>query len=118
MVRWHADPEIFGEIQYDPEKIEHRLRELAYLNKGLTLTFTNLRDPFDEADLELEHGVERDKKNPRTKIFCYPRGLVQYVEHLNETKDALHKAIYFSGERDTTMIEVALQYSLGYSQDM
>lgn len=113
-VRWNADPEIFGSVQYDPEIIERRLRELGYLNKGLTLTFTNERDPFDEEELEMEHGVERDKMNPRMKIFLYPKGLVEYVEHLNETKDALHKPIYFYGERDTNILEVALQYNLGY----
>lgn len=113
-VRWHSDPEIFGDIVYDPEKIERRLRELGYLNKGLTLTFTNLRDPFDEADLESEHGVVRDPKEPRTKIFHYPKGLIEYVEHLNETKDVLHKPMYFSGERDSAMLEISLQYNLGY----
>ncbi|MCS6776666.1 MAG: DNA topoisomerase subunit B, partial [Chloroherpetonaceae bacterium] len=113
-VRWHADPEIFGNIEYEPERIERRLRELAYLNKGLTLTFTNLRDPLDEAELEVEHGVVRDKNEPRTKIFRYPKGLIEYVEHLNETRDVLHRPVYFGGERDRVLIEIAFQYNLGY----
>src|SRR5581483_9813021 len=118
LVRWHADPLIFGEHQYNAEKIEHRLRELAYLNKELTLTFTNERDPEDDIDIESAEGSEatiaQAPAKPRTKVFHYPKGLVEYVEHLNETKDSLHKPIYFGGVRDTTIVEIAMQYNLSY----
>lgn len=105
LVRWHADPEIFGEeTNYDPERIERRLRELAYLNKELTLTFTNERDPasFNE------------EGKPVCNVYHYVKGIVEYVEHLNSTKTAVHKPIYFGGVRDTTIAEVALQYNDGY----
>lgn len=108
VVRWHADPEIFGKHQYDAERIERRLRELAYLNPNLTLTFTNERDlPSEE--------IEPNKLPlPQTKVFHYPKGLAEYVQHLNETKEPLHKPIYFNGIRDTIIVEVALQYNMGY----
>lgn len=110
LVHWHADPQIFGEHQYDAERIERRLRELAYLNKTVTLTFTNERDlePVDEMEGTLDIPV------PKTKVYHYPKGLSEYVEHLNETKDVLHKPLFFGGERETTIVEVALQYNLGY----
>src|SRR5579871_415162 len=57
LVRWHADHEIFGDHRYDAERIERRLRELAYLNKEITLTFTNERDP-EPVEAEVEVGAE------------------------------------------------------------
>ncbi len=105
LVHWHADPEIFGEHQYDPERIERRLRELAYLNKELTLTFRNERD----SDAFGEDG------KPVTHTYHYTKGIIEYVEHINSTKSAVHKPIYFGGVRDTTIAEVALQYNDGYA---
>jgi DNA gyrase subunit B len=103
LVRWKADPKIFGDLEYDPDDITRRLRELAYLNKDVILTFTNERD--------VEEG-----QTPATETFHYKRGLAEFVEHLNESKDPLHKAVYFGGARDDVMVEVALQYNLGYQE--
>ena len=132
MVHWHADPEIFGEHQYDAEKIERRLRELAYLNKDITLTFTNDRDPeptletIDEVSAEVgADGVEipAAEARPKTRVYHYPKGLIEYVDHLNETKDAVHKPIYCGGVRESankteTIVEIALQYNLGYQENI
>ncbi|HZT40821.1 MAG TPA: DNA topoisomerase subunit B [Chthonomonadaceae bacterium] len=117
LVRWHADPLIFGNLQYDPERIERRLRELAYLNKEVTLTFTNERD-LEPVEIEGAEGEEpkTEPGKPVTKVFHYAKGLAEYVEHLNETKDPLHKPIYFGGVRDKTIAEIALQYNLGYQE--
>ncbi len=126
LVRWHADPNIFTTISPDAEKIERRLRELAYLNKNVTLTFRNERDlPTELLTVSDEEGgafADPASKEPVTKVFHYPKGLVEYVEHLNETKDALHKPIYFSGVREVpgnalpVSAELALQYNLGYQE--
>ncbi len=126
LVRWHADPQIFGDLQYDGEKIERRLRELAYLNKEITLTFTNLRDL--EAPVAIETALDEETAVagiavPVTKTYHYPRGIVDYVEHLNETKDALHKPIYIQGIRESadksdTYCELAIQYNLGYQETL
>lgn len=104
LVHWHGDPTIFDIVHYDPERIERRLKELGYLNKDLTLTFRNERD----ADWYDEEG------NPVTRVFHYTKGIVEYVEHINETKTAIHKPIYFGGVRDTTIAEVAFQYNDSY----
>ncbi len=99
LVRWKPDTMIFGDIEYDPEDITRRMRELAYLNKEVTLTFKNERD--EDAEFE---------------TFHYSRGLAEFVEHLNVTKEPLHKAVYFGGARDDIIVEVALQYNLQYSE--
>jgi len=98
LVRWKADPQIFGAIEYDPERITRRLRELAYLNKDVTLTFLNERDG---APME---------------TFYFEKGLAAFVEHLNENKDPLHPAITFGGVRDDIVIDVAIQYNTGYQE--
>ncbi len=96
MVRWMPDLEIFPSREYDPERITRRMRELGYLNKDVALTFINERD-----------GAE-------TEVFHYKRGLAEFVEHLNENKDPLHKSVYFGGARDDIIVEGALQYNLGF----
>ena len=121
LVRWHADPIIFGDCQYDPEIMERRLRELAYLNKNLTLTFTNERDlETPEASAVTAEGepAETPAPQPVRRVYHYPKGLVDYVEHLNETKDAVHKPIFIDGKRDTTIVEIALQYNLSYYETL
>ena len=117
LVRWHADPQIFGDHTSDAERIERRLRELAYLNKEITLTFTNERD-LEPVEIEGADAEETPKApaKPVMKVFHYPKGLAEYVEHINETKDPLHKPVYFGGIRDTTIVEIALQYNLGYQE--
>src|SRR5579862_6484416 len=77
LVRWKSDYEIFGEIHHDPDSITRRLRELAYLNKEVTLTFTNERD-VNEPD------EEGNPQGVRTETFHYRRGMAEIVEHLNE----------------------------------
>ncbi len=121
MVRWHADPEIFTDYQYEAEIIERRLRELAYLNKEVTLTFTNERDLEEQDPTELAEGAAPTKPKPVYKVFHYPKGIIDYVEHLNETKDPLHKPIYFAGVKEDvgkTFVEVAIQFNLGYNENM
>ncbi len=120
-VHWHADPQIFSDTQYEPEIIERRLRELAYLNKELTLTFTNERD-LPEPDPTLVASSETPVLPlPEKKIFHYPRGIVDYVEHLNQTQDPIHKPIYFAGVKEEvskTFVEVAIQFNMGYQENM
>ena len=125
LVHWHADPIIFDDNQYDAEVIERRLRELAYLNKEVTLTFTNMRDLVVPETLEgvgtNEEGADptvAPEPQPQRKVYRYPKGLIEYVEHLNETKDPLHKPIFFGGIRDTTIVEIAIQYNLGYHETL
>ncbi len=98
-VTFLPDSEIFGEIELNYEVIGARLRELAFLNKGLRITLED----------------ERQQKPP--KVFQYEGGIVSFVEHLNRAKKTFDaKPIYIYGEKDGAIIECAMQYNDGYSE--
>lgn len=98
MTRWHADPAVLTETEYDLHIIKTRLKELAYLNPTVTFEFVN------EPDVE------------QSETFHYTRGIQQLVEDLNEGKDPIHKVIYFKRAKETYEMEVAIQYHDGYNQ--
>lgn len=101
-IRFHADPEIFETTVYEYDVLEKRLREQAFLNAGLKIT---LRDERDDEPVE--------------EVMHYEGGIRQFVEHLNRTKTPLHdQVIYMEGSRDTSMAEVAMQYTDSYSELM
>ena len=101
-IRFHADPEIFETTVYEYDVLEKRLREQAFLNAGLKIT---LRDERDDEPVE--------------EVMHYEGGIRQFVEHLNRTKTPLHEnVIYMEGSRDTSMAEVAMQYTDSYSELM
>ena len=97
------DPEIFQETTvFDFDKLANRVRELAFLNKGLKLTITDFRP-----------------EEPLTKSFCYEGGIKSYVEHLNKSKQVLfEEPIYVEGEQDGIQVEVAMQYTTGYHTNL
>ena len=97
------DPEIFQETTvFDFDKLVNRVRELAFLNKGLKLTITDFRP-----------------EEPLTKSFCYEGGIKSYVEHLNKSKQVLfEEPIYVEGEQDGIQVEVAMQYTTGYHTNL
>ncbi|NLY79583.1 MAG: DNA topoisomerase (ATP-hydrolyzing) subunit B [Lysinibacillus sp.] len=100
--RFKADPEIFKETtEYDYETLASRIRELAYLNRGITLVLTD------------ERGEE-----VRSDTYHYEGGIREYVEHLNESKEPIHDTIEIMGEKDGISVEIALQYNSGYSTDI
>lgn len=97
------DPEIFQETTvFDFDKLANRVRELAFLNKGLKLTITDYRP-----------------EEPVRKSFCYEGGIKSYVEHLNKSKQVLfEEPIYVEGEQDGIQVEVAMQYTSGYHTNL
>ena len=99
-VYFKADPTIFPVIHYDMGTIATRLRELAFLNKGLSIRLTDERsDP------------------PKEEKFKYDGGIKEFVERMNEGKEVLHRdVIYVEREQDGVTVEVALQYNTGYSE--
>jgi DNA gyrase subunit B len=97
------DAEIFETIEYSEHTLEKRLRELAFLNRGLRIT---LRDERVE--------VEGDK--PKEKTYYFEGGIVSFVEWLNENKEALTPVISTNGERDGNVVECALQWTDGYNE--
>ncbi len=97
-VTFKPDPEIFEMTEFSYDVLSQRLRELAFLNRGLKITITD----------------ERADKNQE---FLYKGGIMSFVEHLNKNKTALHpKPVYISGEKDGIVAEVALQYNDGYAE--
>lgn len=98
-VHFKADAEVFETTEYNDDTITYRLRELAFLNKGITINFLN-------------------HKNKNQKNFYYEGGIISFVEHLNKNKNVLHKTpIYCEEEGEEFQLEVALQYTDGYTEN-
>ena len=98
-VRFMPDKEIFGNISFSYTTICERMQECAFLLKGLTVEVID----------------EEDKKQDK---FHYENGLEAFVNYLNEDKDTLHKVVHFTGEKDKIEVEVALQYTDTYSENI
>jgi len=99
-ITFKPDPEIFHEIEFDPEILSHRLRDLAYLNKQVVIEF-------------------RDVAGQREERFHFEGGICEFVRHINKNKNILHETpIYFSGEREDIHVEVALQYTDSYTENI
>lgn len=102
-VTFKPDPEIFDTDIYDYHTLMVRTRELAFLNKGLSLT---LRD-------------DRDEEDTTGETFHYEGGISEYVKYLNENKTPIqNEIIHLEGEQDGIIFEVALQYNTGYSESI
>jgi DNA gyrase subunit B len=103
VVRFQADSSIFTETTvYSFDVLSNRLRELAFLNKGVRIVLTDER-----------------LTTPRTAEFKFDGGLKQFVEYLNKNKTVLHKEpIYFLGTRDDVEVEVGLQYNDGFNETL
>ncbi len=103
IVRFQADPTIFTETTvYSFDVLSNRLRELAFLNKGVRIIL-----------------IDERLSTPRAVEFKFDGGLKEFVEHLNKNKTVLHKEpVYFHGTRDDVEIEVGLQYNDGFNESL
>ncbi|MCT4594651.1 MAG: DNA topoisomerase (ATP-hydrolyzing) subunit B [Anaeromicrobium sp.] len=96
------DPQIFDETVFDFSILEHRFREMAFLNKGIKIV---LRDEREEEPVEL--------------TFHYEGGIKEFVKHLNRNKTPIQKNIvYFEGQKDTSSAEIAFQYTDRYTENI
>ena len=93
------DPEVFETLEFSWNTLEKRLRELAFLNRGLQIMLID------------ERGDER-----KEKLYLYEGGIVSFVEWLNDNKDALTVIISTNGERDDVVVECAMQWTDGYNE--
>lgn len=101
-VHFVPDAEIFDETVYDYDTLRHRLRELSFLNRGITIILT------DERPEEV-----------RQETFYFEGGISSFVEHLNRNKEVINpEPVYFNGTKDTTVVEIALQYNTSYSENI
>ena len=99
---FRPDPDIFPDIEFRFDILAHRLRELAYLNAGLKITLS-------------------DQRNDRSEEYFFEKGLVAFVEHLNDSKEVLHKKVIHFRKTDpenNLECEIALQYTTGYTENV
>ena len=97
-IRFKPDPSIFGDQEFDFELLVNRLRELAFLNKGLLIRI-------------------KDERTHEEREFKYDGGIVSFVKYLNRNSKPLHpEVIYFERRRDDLQVEVAMQYVEGYTE--
>ncbi len=96
------DPLIFEEIEFDYETLLNRFRELAFLNKGLTIRL-----------------IDKRKEEPVVKELHYEGGIISFVEHLNRNKEVIHQPpIYFESLKDGNHVEIAMQYNDTYNENI
>ena len=101
-IHFVPDPAIFTETTvYDFKVLKKRLRELAFLNKGLRISLKDEREGKEQEEVYLQNG-----------------GIIDFVQALNEGKDAMNQVIYFEGERDGVQVEIAMQYTDTYTENI
>lgn len=101
-VTFMADPDIFEDTNYEYDTLLARLREQAFLNKGIRITFTDLRE---------EEAIVNTMK--------YDGGIIEYVNYINQSKTPLHSdVIYVEYEKDSTYVEIAMQYTDSYTENI
>ena len=98
-VTFLADNQIFKKVKYNFDTLANRLRDLAFLNKGLKI-------------------ILRDEREEKEEVFHYKGGLVEFVRYLDQTRVALHKPIYFEDERDGVKVEIAFEYNDSFSDNI
>ncbi|PIQ84813.1 MAG: DNA topoisomerase (ATP-hydrolyzing) subunit B [Candidatus Omnitrophica bacterium CG11_big_fil_rev_8_21_14_0_20_63_9] len=99
-ITFKADKEIFkAGIVYNYDTLATRMRELAFLNKGLIVKL-------------------KDERSEKETSFQFNGGIKEFVEHLNKSKTALHGAVYFEDAKDNVSVEIALQYNDGYAEHL
>src|SRR6476660_7629866 len=99
-ITFHPDPTIFEDHKYGYDILAQRLRELAFLNKGLKITLT-------------------DERSDKAAEFRFSGGIAEFVKHLNKGKQVLHDSpVYMEGKKDTVEIEIALQYNDSYTENI
>jgi DNA gyrase subunit B len=94
------DPEIFKVTEFRFDILTERMRELAYLNKTITINIKDERNGGEEVS------------------FHFKGGLIEFVKYLDASRQALHKTVYIEGEKDNTPVEIAFQYTDGYSENI
>ncbi|MDY0317352.1 MAG: DNA topoisomerase (ATP-hydrolyzing) subunit B [Candidatus Izemoplasmatales bacterium] len=104
IVTFLADPKIFNEShEYEFETLRTRIQQLAFLNKGIRFSISDLRD-----EMKIIH-----------KDYCYQGGVSEYVSFLNQDKKAIHPQVaYFEGEQENIIVEIAMQYNDGYASNI
>ncbi len=99
LVTFIPDTTVFKSITFRFDTLAERMRELAYLNKNITIKI-------------------RDERENEENIFHFKGGLVEFVKYLDSSREGLHKPIYIEGEKDNTPVEIAFQYNTGFAENI
>ncbi|WP_278313967.1 DNA topoisomerase (ATP-hydrolyzing) subunit B [Lolliginicoccus levis] len=132
VVTFWADPGIFETTEYNFETVSRRLQEMAFLNKGLTISLADERvtdaEVVDEVVSDTAEPVrhhEDDASKPavehkvKKRVYHYPGGLEDFVKHLNRTKQPMHNSVVgFSAQGSGHELEIAMQWNNGYSESV
>ena len=102
LVKFLADDTIFESLNYEYEVLEKRLREIAFLTKGLKITLEDKRDP----------------ENVKKAEFCYEGGLISFVEFLNKNKEKIHPTPIYIEKTGEVPVEIAIQYTTAYNENI
>ena len=94
-----ADEEIFTKVEYNFDSLANRLRELAFLNKGLRI-------------------ILKDERDGNSEEFLFKGGLVEFIKYLDQSRTGLHKPIYINSEREGVEVEIAFEYNDSYSDNI
>lgn len=101
-IRFWPDPDIFEDVNFVYDTLRVRLREMAFLNRGISITLEDKRE-----------------EKPQKHVYCYEGGIKSFVQYLNKNKNPLfEEPVYFSAEKGTSMVEVAMQYNEGYAENI
>ncbi len=98
-IQFYPDKDIFSTIDFDFAVLKKRLQEIAFLNPNVKI-------------------ILKDDRNGKEETFHYEGGLVEFVSHINKSKPAIHKPIYFKKQVDSNTVEVAIQYTDGYNENI
>ncbi len=117
-VSFKPDGTIFDDLIYDYNTLRVRLRETAFLTKGLKISITDLRKPVqEEGESDEEFKERKENWEPKSESFHYEGGIKEFVQYLNKHKNALYNSvIYCEGEKDGIYVEVALQHNNSYNE--
>jgi len=127
-VTFWADEQIFETTEYNLETISRRLQEMAFLNKGLTIVLRDERPKAMEMDEAAADGAlfaeppaprAGRPRQPTERTFHYPDGLIDYVKHLNATKDPIHPSVIgFDSKSEGIEVEIAMQWNSSYAESV
>jgi len=98
-IQFYPDKDIFSTLEFDFVVLKKRLQEIAFLNPNVTIILS-------------------DERTGKEETFHYSGGLVEFVEHINKSKPIIHKPIYFKKQVDSNTVEVAVQYTDGYNENI
>ncbi len=98
-IQFYPDPEIFSTLEFDLAVLKKRLQEIAFLNPNVTI-------------------IIKDEKKEKEETLHYAGGLIEFVSYINKSKPVIHKPVYFKKQVDSNTIEVAIQYTDGYNENI